>query len=301
MSEGATASTAADGSAGTGTATGGATTATTATTTTGAPATATAATGATTGFEWLGKDVPELDVGYVTNKAWKSPMDIVNSYRGAEKFMNAPVDQRLVMPGDKATPEEVKAFWGKLGTPGEAKDYKIPTPAGDKGEFAKTAAEWFHGANLTQKQAETVATKWNEHMANAAAAAETQRATQFQADEAALRTEWGAAYDKNVFIGKEVVGKLGLDAATIDKLSGAIGHRGLMNLLGKIGSGLGEDSFTAGRSDNNFGTALTPAAAKSQIAELQQDKQFVKDYLNGDTKAKARMAELHKYAYPEQS
>jgi len=252
------------------------------------------------GFEWLGKDVPELDVGYVTNKGWKAPTDILAAYKGAEKFISAPVDQRLVMPGDKATPEEVKAFWGKLGTPAEAKDYKIAVPAGDDGAFAKQAAEWFHGANLTQKQAEAVTTKWNEHVANMAATQATQKAQAFAADDAKLKVEWGAAHDKNVFIAKEVVGKLGLDAKTIDKMEASLGHHGTMTLLAKIGAGLGEDGFVGGRTENTFGDALTPAAAKSQIETLKQDKAFVASYLKGDATAKAKMAELHKYAYPDQ-
>lgn len=300
MSDGATASTAATDTTAATTTSGGSTTvaatatsATTTATTTAAPA--------TTGYEWLGKDVPELDLGYVQNKGWKAPADILNAYRGAEKFISAPVDQRLVMPGEKATPEEVKAFWGKLGTPADAKDYKIPVPAGDTGEFAKTAAQWFHGANLTAKQAETVAAQWNEHMTNLAATQATQKAEAFQKDAAALKAEWGAAHDKNVFIAKEVSTKLGLDGATIDKISDAIGHRSLMNLLAKIGAGLGEDSFTAGRGDNSFGDALTPAAAKAQIEALKNDKQFTQDYLNGKADARAKMAELHKYAYPEQA
>jgi hypothetical protein len=289
-------------------------TATTATTQTATAVTGGTAEGATGGaggtttaasttetIDWL-KGATELDVGYVKNKGWASPADVLAAYRGAEKFISAPVDQRLVIPGEKAEKAEWDAFYGKLGRPADAKDYKIPVPEGDKGEFAKTAAGWFHELGLSQKQAEGVAAKWNEHVGNLAATEATNRATTFSADEAKLKVEWGAAYDKNVMIAKEVVGKLGLDAGAIDKLQGALGHHGVMSLLTKIGSGLGEDSFTTGRDNGSaFGNAMTPAQAKAEIAALQNDKAFVSKYMAGDKDAKGKMTSLFNMAYPEQS
>ena len=260
-----------------------------------------AAPAATETIDWL-KGAPETDVGYVKNKGWQSPADVLNAYRGAEKFISAPVDQRLVIPGEKAEKAEWDNFYAKLGRPAAPTDYKLPVPEGDKGEFAKTAASWFHELGLSSKQAEGVASKWNEHLANAAATEASARQTSFTGDEAKLKTEWGAAYDKNVMIAKEVVGKVGLDAKTIDALQGAIGHHGVMNLLVKLGSGLGEDTFVTGRDNgSSFGNAMTPAQAKAEIAALQNDRTFTQAYLKGGKAEMEKMKTLMGYAYPEQA
>ena len=42
---------------------------------------------------------------------------MLNAYRGAEKFISAPVDQRLVIPGEKAEKAEWDNFYAKLGRP----------------------------------------------------------------------------------------------------------------------------------------------------------------------------------------
>ena len=42
---------------------------------------------------WLGEQADELTRGYVANKGWSNPMDILAAYRGAEKFISAPVER----------------------------------------------------------------------------------------------------------------------------------------------------------------------------------------------------------------
>jgi hypothetical protein len=94
---------------------------------------------------------------------------------------------------------------------------------------------------------------------------------------------------------------LNLDAATIDKLSDALGHRATMNLLQRVGAGMREDSLVTSDSPSGFGSALTPAQAKAQIQSLMQDRDFTDKYLKGDSTARTRMAQLHSYAFPEGS
>ena len=72
-----------------------------------------------------------------------------------------------------------------------------------------------------------------------------------------------------------------------------------MNLLQRVGAGMREDSMVTSDFSPGFGSALTPAQAKAQIQTLMNDRDFTGKYLKGDETARTRMAELHKYAFPE--
>lgn len=253
---------------------------------------------AASGIEWL-SGADEAMSGYVQNKGWKSPVEAINSYQNLEKLLGADrAGRTVVLPGEGATPEEMSKFFDKLGRPADAGGYKIEVPQqGGDPEFAKVAAGWFHELGLSQKQGEALATKWNQYMGGMAEQIEATRQANFQTEDTALKAEWGSAYTQKLAEAQAAVRALNLDAASIDKLSSALGHKATMNLLSRIGGKAGEADFATG--EGSFGSALTPAAAKDQIKSLMADKSFATKYMNGDLEAKNKMAELHKFAYPE--
>lgn len=260
----------------------------------GAPAAASAPSAP----EWL-KGADETTVGYVQNKGWTEPAQVLEGYRNLEKLLGADKAGRaVVLPGEKAEPAEIAAFYEKLGRPADPKDYKIPVPEGYDPGFAEAAKAKFHELGITAKQAEALAAWNNEYVQGAVASHKNQTAESFQADVAALKTEWGAAHDQNVIVARNVVNALGWDAAKVDKLSAAIGHKELMQTLHQLGTRMGEDSFVSGNS-TNYGGAMTPAQARSRIQELRQDKAWTGRYLSGDADAKAEMAKLQRYANPD--
>ena len=263
--------------------------------------TQTASTQATTGIEWL-NGADELAVGYAQNKGWKSPVDMLSSYQNLEKLMGADrAGNTVVLPGENATPEEIGKFFDRMGRPSDAAGYNIQVPEkGGDPEFAKIAASKFHELGLTTKQGQELSNWWNETVGNQMATQESANLQNFQADEAALKAEWGAAHDQNVVIARNVANTLGLDAGTIDKLQASLGHKGVMEMLVKIGSRSGEDKFTTGGNQSGFGSAMTPAQAKAEISSLMNDKNFTARYLNKDAEAVAKMAQLHQYAFPEE-
>src|SRR5438552_2036438 len=77
---------------------------------------------------WHAGIEPEI-LGHWQNKGWKidDPKEIAlaatKQAREAEKHFGVPADQLLKMPKPNAPPEDIKAFWGRLGAPAEAKDY----------------------------------------------------------------------------------------------------------------------------------------------------------------------------------
>lgn len=270
------------------------------TATTGTVTEQTTTTQVATGVDWL-PNADEATTGYLQNKGWKSPTELLSSYQNLEKLFGADkAGNTVVLPKENSTPEELANFYNKLGRPSDAAGYKIPVPEkGGDPEFAKVAAGKFHELGLSKAQGEKLAEWYNGMAASSLAARETQTAQTFQSDEAALRVGWGAAYDQNKVAAQNAVAALGLDAGTIDKLQGSLGHKGTMELLAKIGAKSTEGSFVTGDTSNGFGNVQTPAQAKDNIKALMADKDFTAKYIKGDTDAVAKMKLLHSYAYPE--
>ena len=207
----------------------------------------------------------------------------------------------MILPKADATPEEMTAFFNRLGRPEKPDGYKIPVPEGvTDTSFAQAAAAKFHELGLNTKQGEALAQWWNDNAGAVQAQTQQQQQQAFTQDSQALAQEWGAAYNQNVGVARKAVQGLGLDAASIDKISGAIGHKATMELFQKIGSRVMEDSFVSGDGKSNgFGDAMTPGQAKAEIQALQSDKGFVSKYLSKDSEAVAKMTRLMKFAYPE--
>jgi hypothetical protein len=248
---------------------------------------------------WLdGAD--EVTVGYVQNKGWSEPKQVLDGYRNLEKLLGADrAGNTVVLPKPDAPQAEVDAFYTKLGRPADATGYKLEIPpVGGDPDFAKTAAGWFHELGLSQKQGEGVAAKWNEFAKAQMEASERQQQTAFEADDKAVRDEWGQAFNQNLVMAQAAARGLGIDEATLDKLQDSLGHKAVMNLFYKIGSKIGEPGFVTGSGDQKFGSVLTPGQAKAKIQELQADKAFGAKYVSGDAEARAEMKRLHEFAYP---
>jgi len=249
---------------------------------------------------WL-SGADETTVGYVQNKGWTEPKQVLEGYRNLEKLLGADkAGNAVILPKPDAQQAELDAFYNRLGRPVDASGYKLAVPEGADPTFAQAAAGKFHELGLTQKQGEALTAWWNETAGANTAAAQAAKATAFQADDAALKTAWGAAYQQNLTAAQAAVRGLGLDDATIDKLADSMGHKAAMEFFHKIGAKIGEPDFVAGDKLETFGSALTPGQAKAKIAELMKDKGFTAKYLSNDAAAKAEMERLHKFAYPEE-
>lgn len=247
---------------------------------------------------WLdGAD--ELTTGYAANKGWKDAKDVVSSYQNLEKLLGADrVGRTVTLPGDKAEPAEVEAFYNKLGRPAEASGYKLDVPQGQSTEFADTAKKWFHEAGLTAKQAETVSKHWSEYVATQTTAMQQKQLETVEADKQALVKEWGAAHQQNVALAQQTRAALGVSNEEVDGIAQVLGLKRTIEMFHKLGQRTGEGDFVTGNAPSNFGSAMTPAQAKARIDALRADKGFVGRYVKKDVEAVAEMTRLHKLAYP---
>ncbi len=260
-----------------------------------APAPAAASPPSGAGGEWTSGFSDEMK-GFVQNKGWKNVQEVADSYKNLEKALGVPKERLLHLPESMDAPE-AQAVWEKLGKPKTAKDYqlKVPEKGGDP-KLAEWAGDIFHKSNLTSTQAQAVMNAWNERqVAVAAQTIENQKIALAQNTEK-LKTEWGAAYEKNMNLAKSGAIALELDAAAIDLLGNAIGTEKLFKQLSKIGAGVGEASFISGRPAAD-GT-VTPEQARSELKGLFDDKVWAQKYLAGDSEARKRMEHLQKMANP---
>jgi hypothetical protein len=250
---------------------------------------------------WLtGAD--EARVGYVQNKGWTDPTQVVESYVNLEKLLGADrAGRTVVLPNPDAAPAELASFYDKLGRPSDPSGYKIPVPEGVPPEFATGVAAKLHELGIPKAAGEGLAAWWNEQATAAQAANKDALDAAITADDAALKASWGAAFQQNVAVAQSAVRALGIDKATIDKMEANMGLKATMELFQKIGSKTGEPEFVTGEGGQKFGNALTPGQAQAKIAELKTDHDFIRKLSMGDAGARAELSRLSGFAYPEGS
>jgi hypothetical protein len=232
--------------------------------------------------------------GYATNKGWKSPAEVLDSYQNLEKLVGAPQDKIIKLPGDDDK-DGWNSVYSRLGRPQTPEEYKLDVPKeGGDPEFAKWAAGNFHELGLSAKQGQTLAAKFNEYAAGMKAAQDAALIQKLDQGQVTMKKEWGAAFEQNVKVASKAAREFGVSPEVIDKIENAIGYDGVMKLFHSIGSKIGESSFVQG---NVAGGALTPDQAKAKISALQQDNGWVKKYTAGDLGAREEMSRLHQMAY----
>lgn len=248
---------------------------------------------------WL-SGADDLTVGYVQNKGWNDPKQVLEGYRNLEKLLGADkANNAVIIPKPDADGKEWDAVYNRLGRPEKPEGYKIPLPENTDPAFAHESASKFYELGLTQKQGEQLAAWYNDKASQGTAILQQQAAERLQQEDIAIRQEWGAAYQQNLTAAQTAVRGLGLDAERIESLSNAIGHKATMDLFYKIGSKLSEDSFVSGNGKESFSNIPTPGQAKAEIQAKTNDQNFITRYRSGDAAAVQEMQRLHAYAYPD--
>jgi hypothetical protein len=232
--------------------------------------------------------------GYAQNKGWKDPVEVLNGYRNLEKLVG---QDKIPMPKGDADKDGWARVWDALGRPKSADDYRLAVPEGADPAFAKQAAGKFHELGLSASQASALADWWNQTQGSQQQQLATQRAQDAERGLTELRQAWGNDWDQNVELGRRAAREFGFNPDLLGKIEGAIGTKALLEQMAKIGRGLTEDRFTAGRGANSFG--MTPEAARTRIADLRKDPTWSSKYLSGNVDAKAELARLMALAYPD--
>lgn len=246
----------------------------------------------------------ETTRGFVELRGFKDPQTLAESYINLEKLMGVPKDRIVHLPEKEDDVDGWNKVHSRLGRPEKEDDYPtmMPEKGGDP-ELAKFAKNIFFKAGLSKKQAEVIGKAWNEFNDGVRGQMTEAHVNKVKQEEAALKSEWGAAWGQNLEIAKRAATKFGVTGETIDQLEKVMGFGGVIKLFHQLGAGVGvsmEDSFVGGNTSAFGGRILTPAAAKARIGELKLDADFVRRYTSGEANAKAEMNRLHEMAYPDE-
>jgi hypothetical protein len=244
---------------------------------------------------WYGQ-VDEATTAYITNKGWDNPVKAIESYRNLEKFAGGS-KALLEIPGPDADDAKMGEFYNRLGRPESPDKYDIKPPEGGDPELT----EWFKGTahkyGLTSKQATSLYNDWNQMAAGKGEAMTAEAQQNSEKEITALKKEWGQGYEKQIDMGKRAVAALGFKEQELSNYEAKLGTAEMLKLFSVLGSKMGEDNFEGSERTGSSSFALTPAAARQQIADLKTDRMFMDSYLKGSPEHVAKMKRLTEAAY----
>lgn len=247
---------------------------------------------------WFGNVSEDLK-GYIENKQWSGPEDVITGYRNLEKLTGVPADRMLKLPGEGAEQAEWDSVWSRLGRPDKPEGYGFEAKEGQDAALLEWAQTAFHELGLPKATAAALMQKYEELGTSILQNEETAYQERTAKEATDLKKEWGAAFEQNAGVAKSAAVRLGIDGATIDKLERVLGFSGTMKLFHDIGSRTGEGDFVGSGSGGNHTGIMTPSAARNRIAALRNDPAFVQRYTSHETGAMEEMKRLHEWAYPE--
>lgn len=233
--------------------------------------------GGAQGFDWkgaLGEQFPTYEPT-IKAKGWKGPADAVKAYGEAQKLIGADPSTRLIMPGKDAKPEEVAAFWTKLGRPEAPGNYKFPAIEGVRNDPALEGPwrEVFHQANVPQPMMEKLyagaAKLMGEQVAAQKAALEKATATM----RAQTAHEFGDKFDAAKVMAKRAAAAAGLQAEDVQAIyqAGPGVERAMFRILARLGEGIKEDTAVGGETGG-----MSAQDAQSEINKLYGDAEFMR-------------------------
>jgi hypothetical protein len=250
---------------------------------------------------WYGS-IPEEDVRKtIEAKGYKDPAEVSMAYHNLLKLQNGNPNV-VALPGENATPDEVNAFYAKMGRPETPDGYEFTFPEGANVDdnMLKFGRELFHELGLDGKRAQIAADKWNEFANGTNQRLADEWRTANDKEVAEYKASLGDKFDATIEAGRRVVNGAGLSDATIQKVEASIGTAGVLELLGAIGMKSQEGGFVGSGTGTGQPPApdqMTPQQAQSEISKLMADADFQRVYQDklsaGHQEAIDRMAKLY--------
>ena len=245
-----------------------------------------------TSTSWTEKLTPEQK-GYIENKGFKEPTDILNSYQNFEKLMGGPKEKLVRLP-DKPDAPEWNDVYEKMGRPKDPKEYGLGTGEADDKDFAEWAGKTFHELGFSKGQAEKLINKWGQYYDQRNTQGQEMKSKLALEQETKLKSKWGNNFEAEMNVARSAAKAFGMPPEVADKLEEAIGYGATIEFLNSVGKKMGEGTFEDGNSGAGNTFALSPNAARDKLKILQADPQWTSNYLNGNAKEKTEMERLTK-------
>jgi hypothetical protein len=223
--------------------------------------------------------------------------NIGKSYQEMVKFRGADEKSLVKLPGEKATPEEIKAFHQRLGTPETPEGYEFKAPDGTPAlneNMVNNFRGVFHELGLSGKQGSELFGKYIEYEKQLTS--EYQAAQKAQYDDAigVLKSEWGNKYDEQYALAQRGGKALGWSAEMLDAVG--IPTAELYRGLAKIGAMTGEDFRIEGGSQDG----LTKESAAAELERMKNTPETAMKILNKDPETMKRFKQLSDAAHGTQ-
>lgn len=217
----------------------------------------------------------------------------------------------VILPKEGDAADQAR-FFNELGRPESADAYDLgefapPEGLGWDNELQSGMLSAFHDAGLSNAQVQKAMNSYAELSANAVSQMQEQVEASRNNNEAALRREYGHAYEARLNLASRAVQQFGGDGAA-DLLQSrladgsALGDNpAFIRLLVNAAENLGEDVL---QSDSTLSGASshTPASAQQEIAKLYADPEFMAGYQDNHhpshKEAVAQIQRLYSLASP---
>lgn len=245
--------------------------------------------------------------GNPTFQKFESPAALAKSYGELESKIGA---KGVIVPGPKASAEEIARFRQQIGTPDDIRGYtegfEKPSWGWDDNVAMKLLAA-VHQENLPKASGQRLLGRYKDIVSEQMAEVEALRADAGRRAAETLREKWGSAYDKNIAkageAGRALWGDDGWKALRNTFLGDGTllgDHAPFAEAMAKLGETLGEAELF-GVQPSSGGAALEPAAAQAEIQRLMADPAFKNAYLDSNApdhaNAVARMSALYEMAH----
>jgi len=249
--------------------------------------------------------IPQEFKEHPSLKDIKDMNGLVKSYIHAQSMVGA---DKVVIPKEGAKPEEIDAFYNKLGRPKTAQEYnleKLQLPEGFQEQDDQLVRNFAHSLGLNNKQANDLNKFLLKTATEAMEEQKTAAATAYKAAETELRKDWGSEFDTNMIKARLAINTFGGQELkdNLEKL-GLQDNPLLAKAFAKIGKALSEDqAFHSAGMREGFAPGVD--SAKMEISKLNLDSEFQKAYVQldhpGHKEAVERMNRLYSTAYPTAS
>lgn len=246
----------------------------------------------------------------IQGKDWSEAGPVLaKSYLHAQRLVGA---DKLVIPGDNATPEQRAEFFKKLGRPDKPEEYGVKLPEGmtedkiDKARLDLWRKE-MHEAGLPKAAAERLLSKYLAEEHGSKAAADRERQQRLVQNELTLKEELGAKFDESINHARYALTTFGDDALSdLLEKTGMGSDPAVVKFFAKIGEKLAEGGPRGGAGGGGGASGnLTPEVAQAELTAFNRNGDnmkalFDKNHPMHDDVVKRR-AELYAKAYPAEN
>lgn len=173
------------------------------------------------------------------------------------------------------SPEELQSYYTKLGRPEDAAGYRLPE--GISEDTASWYKEMAFKIGLTEEQSANLLDMYTNKEREISELTESSKAAQAEEHIAALKKEFGQAFNKRVETAVRAVEEFGgSELQAVLEETGLGNHPAIVKAFAEIGKNLLEDKMTRTDAKASFGTS--PEDARQEIKQLRSDPQFMKQY-----------------------